>query len=141
LYLQNVLKDYIQHRIENRLARPLEALYGPLAEGPVEAVLEEARPYIHESFEGETILSLGKMKEMYHQGASGLISVGPFTCMPTTIVSGIARNLSADCGGIPIITITYDGQHDPTLQTRLEAFAHQVRHFAERHPQARPVAL
>jgi hypothetical protein len=35
--------------------------------------------------------------------------------------------LSADCGNMPILNISFDGQSDPTLPTRLEAFVEQVR--------------
>ncbi|MBN1766674.1 MAG: hypothetical protein JW860_15575 [Sedimentisphaerales bacterium] len=133
LYVQNLLKDQIQHKIENRLARPLEKYFGPLAEGKVEETIKMAETYVHQSFEGETILSIGKMLEMYHHGAAGAVSVGPFTCMPSTIVSAISRQMSRDCHGMPIINISYDGQQDPTLQTRLEAFMHQVRNFDQQH--------
>ncbi len=61
--------------------------------------------------------------------AAGAVSVGPFTCMPTNIVSTVARQISADCSKMPIISISYDGQQDPTLQTKLEAFMHQVKNF------------
>jgi hypothetical protein len=34
--------------------------------------------------------------------------------------------LSADCGGMPILNLSFDGQEDATLTTRLEAFIEQV---------------
>ena len=130
LWLQNVLKNWMQHRIERRLARPLEARFGRLAEGDVRTTLAAAAPYLHESFEGEAVLSVGKMVEMVHQGAAGAVNVMPFTCMPSTIVSAITRSISQDHHGFPALNISYDGQQDPVLQTRLEAFMHQVGTFA-----------
>jgi len=130
LRLQNYLKDQVQHKIEKRLAKPLEKYFGPLAEGDVTEVLHSAEPYIHESFEGEAILSIGKIVETYHHGAAGAVNVMPFTCMPSTIVSGISRQISSDANDLPIINISYDGQQDPTLQTRLEAFMHQTHTFS-----------
>ena len=132
LYLQNITKGYFQHKIEKRLARPLEQRFGPIAEGNVTDVIDVATPYMHESFEGEAILSIGKMVEMAHHGAAGAVNVMPFTCMPSTIVSGIARQVSIETGGMPIISVSYDGQQDPTLPTRLEAFIHQARMFSRR---------
>jgi len=129
LYLQNAIKHRIQCGIERRLAKPLEESFGPLVEGDVREVIEEASTYIHPSFEGEAILSVGKMLEMHHHGAAGTISVGPFTCMPSTVVAAISRQMSKDYGGLPILNISYDGQQDPTLPTLLEAFMHQVRNF------------
>jgi predicted nucleotide-binding protein (sugar kinase/HSP70/actin superfamily) len=128
-YLENLVKNYFQRKIGKRLAAPLEEHFGPLAEGDVDEVIKMASPYLHVSFQGETILSVGRILEMHHHGAAGAVSVGPFTCMPSNIVCSLTRRLSSDCGGLPIINISYDGQQDPTLQTRLEAFMHQVRNF------------
>ncbi|HUW20333.1 MAG TPA: acyl-CoA dehydratase activase [Sedimentisphaerales bacterium] len=124
--LTNRLQDYFQHKIERRLAEPLERKFGKLADEPVEHVLELARPYMDDSFEGEAILSIGKTVEYHHQGFGGVVNVMPFTCMPSTIVSTQTRRVSADCGDMPILNLSFDGQEDPTLTTRLEAFVEQV---------------
>jgi predicted nucleotide-binding protein (sugar kinase/HSP70/actin superfamily) len=125
--LTNLIQDYFQHKIEKYLARPLEERFGPLAEEPVESTLEMAGPYIHNTFEGEAILSIGKTVEYYHQGVGGVVNVMPFTCMPSTIVSTQTRRISADCDDMPILNLSFDGQEDSTLTTRLEAFVEQVR--------------
>jgi len=129
LYLQNILKNQIQHKIERSFAGPLEAVFGHLAEGNIKDVIDAAAPYMHESFEGEAVLSIGKIVEMHHHQAAGAVNVMPFTCMPSTIVSAIARQITRDFAGMPILNISYDGQQDPTLQTRLEAFMHQVNSY------------
>ena len=129
LFLQNLLKNHVQHKVERKLAAPLERHFGPLAEHKITGVLEEAKPYMHESFEGEAILSIGKIVETAHQGAAGAVNTMPFTCMPSTIVSGISRQVSEDFGGLPILNVSYDGQQDPTLPTRLEAFMYQVKTY------------
>jgi len=123
----NVMLDHIQRKIERELAAPLEKKFGPLAERPVEHVIELAAPYMHHSFEGEAILTVGKAVEYYHDGFGGVVNVMPFTCMPSTVVSSISLKVSADCGGMPILNLSFDGQEDPTLTTRLEAFVEQVR--------------
>jgi predicted CoA-substrate-specific enzyme activase len=123
----NKTQNFYQHRIERKLARPLEKRFGRLAEGDVEEAIEMAEPYIHQSFEGEAILSVGKMVEYYHQGCGGVVNVMPFTCMPSTIVSMQTKRISADCDGMPILNLSFDGQEDPSLTTRLEAFVEQVR--------------
>jgi predicted CoA-substrate-specific enzyme activase len=126
-FLVNKTQNFYQHRIEKKLARPLEKRFGHLAEGAVEDVIELAAPYMHKSFEGEAVLSVGKIVEYYHQGFSGVVNVMPFTCMPSTIVSTQTKQISSDCGGMPILNISFDGQEDPSLTTRLEAFVEQVR--------------
>jgi predicted nucleotide-binding protein (sugar kinase/HSP70/actin superfamily) len=126
-FFTNFAMGYLQHKIERMLAEPLEKRFGRLAEEPVEHVIELASPYLHDSFEGEAILSIGKMVEYHHQGFGGVVNVMPFTCMPSTIVSMQTRRLSADCADMPVLNLSFDGQEDPTLTTRLEAFVEQVR--------------
>lgn len=123
----NKTQDFLQHRIERQLAKPLEQKFGKLAENPIAETIEMAGPYMHESFEGEAILSVGKTVEYYHHGCGGVVNVMPFTCMPSTIVSTQTKQISTDCDGMPILNISFDGQEDPSLTTRLEAFVEQVR--------------
>ncbi len=123
----NAIQNHFQHRMEKALAAPLEKRFGKLAEEPIENVIELAGPYLHPSFEGEAILSVGKTVEYHEQGFGGVVNVMPFSCMPSTVVSMFYSRLSADCGGMPILNLSFDGQDDSTLTTRLEAFVEQVR--------------
>jgi predicted CoA-substrate-specific enzyme activase len=123
----NVILNKMQHKIERTLAAPLEKSFGKLAEGDIGHVIKLAEPYLHHSFEGEAILTIGKTIEYYHDGFSGVVNVMPFTCMPSTIVSGISPGISAHCGGMPILNLSFDGQEDSTLTTRLEAFVESAR--------------
>ena len=126
-FLTNALQNHLQHKIERDLAKPLEARFGKLVDGSIEHVIALSDPYIHQSFEGEAILSAGKMVEYHHQGFGGVINVMPFSCMPSTVVSTQTMRISADCGNMPILNLSFDGQEDATLTTRLEAFVEQVR--------------
>ena len=126
-WFTNVLQNHVQRRIEKALAEPLERRFGGLAEGPIEHVIELAEPYLHRSFEGEAILSIGKTIEYHHQGFGGVVNVMPFSCMPSTVVSTQTMRVSAECGDMPILNLSFDGQEDSTLTTRLEAFVEQVR--------------
>ena len=130
--LKNRTEDYFQHRIEKNLAAPLEARFGSLAEKPIKHVLELARPYVHNSFEGEAILSIGKTIEYFHEGFGGVINVMPFGCMPSTVVASQSMRISADCDQLPILNLSFDGQAEATLPTRLEAFVEQVRQRQQR---------
>jgi predicted CoA-substrate-specific enzyme activase len=122
----NTIQNFFQHRIERALAQPMEKKFGKLAEHPIRHVIDLAKPYIDESFEGEAILSIGKIVEYHQNGLGGVVNVMPFTCMPSTIVNTQTRRLSADCNEMPILNLSFDGQEDPTLTTRLEAFVEQV---------------
>ncbi len=134
-YLSGRLKNHIQHRIEKNYARPFERLLGPIAEEDVRKCLKAAAPYIHDSFEGEAALSVGKTVEFAHAGAHGVINVMPFTCMPSTIVSSLMKKIQKDLGAMPALSIAYDGQEQATTETRLEAFMHQARAFQQKKAQ------
>ncbi len=124
--LYQYLYEAMQHKLEKKFARPFEQRFGKLAEPPVEKTIEAAAPYVHHSFEGEAILSVGKTIEFHHHGVGGVVNVMPFSCMPSTIVSSLTQYISRQCDNMPILNITFDGQEDPTLTTRLEAFVEQV---------------
>ena len=124
------VQNTVQRAIEKRLAKPLERRFGPLAEGPIAQVIDPARPYIDPAFEGEAVLSVGKMVELHHHGFGGVVNVMPFSCMPSTVVATQTARLSADCDGMPILNLSFDGQEDAALTTRLEAFVEQVRQRA-----------
>jgi predicted nucleotide-binding protein (sugar kinase/HSP70/actin superfamily) len=126
-FFANMIQDRLQLRIEKALAGPLESRFGALAEQPIEHVIKLAEPYLHHSFEGEAVLSVGKIVEYHHLGFGGVLNVMPFSCMPSTIVSSQTMRVSADCDGMPILNLSFDGQEDSTLTTRLEAFVEQLR--------------
>jgi predicted CoA-substrate-specific enzyme activase len=127
------LTQHIQHRDERMLEAVFRRYLHYGEEPKVETILEKASPYIHVSFEGEAILSVGKSVDFIEKGVSGIINVMPFTCMPGTISSAIMKLLQKKYD-IPIINIAYDGQGLTNITTRLEAFMYQVReHFAVHH--------
>jgi len=139
-FTMNWLKDRMQKRIERKLAEPFVSMVPEVIEPPVEHALKLAEPYIHDSFEGEAALSTGKIIEFHRMGTDAVINVGPFTCMPSTIVSSVMKKLMADLDHMPAITMMFDGQGDPTLDTRLEAFVDQARAYHYRRTR-RPVSL
>ncbi len=130
-WLNNFLKDRVQHGIEHKLADPFVPILGKeVIEPPTQSLLELAAPYIAPTFEGEAVMSIGKIIEFAEHGCHGVVNVMPFTCMPSTIVSGVMRKVTRDAlGGMPAIGISYDGQQDPALHTQLEAFVHQARAY------------
>jgi predicted CoA-substrate-specific enzyme activase len=124
----NTLRGFVQSGIERRVYGRL----GVTPEPPVQNLLRYAQPYLDSSYEGESILTLGKSVELVREhGAAGIINAMPFTCMPGTIVSALVRQLRNDCQGIPVLTMIFTGQQNLTNRIRLEAFMHQARCFHE----------
>jgi predicted CoA-substrate-specific enzyme activase len=126
-----LLKKYFQKRIEHRFAKYFKGFLKTLKEPETKEILKKASPYIHSSFEGETILSIGKCIDLLEKGASGVINAMPFGCMPGTIVTALLRGVSRDYG-IPCISIPYDGTESPTVDIQLEAFMDQSRHYSNK---------
>jgi predicted nucleotide-binding protein (sugar kinase/HSP70/actin superfamily) len=111
----------------NFLSRYLRNSHEP----ETEEIIEKASVYLHPSFEGEAILSVGKAIDLKEKGASGVINIMPFTCMPGTIVSAILKRFREENQHFPILNMAYDGQEQTNTLTRLEAFMHQAREFQQ----------
>jgi len=115
------LKRFFQKRIEHRFTEPFKGFLKTLKEPETKEILAKAAPYVHDSFEGETILSVGKAIDLIERGASGIINAMPFGCMPGTIVTALMKAVSRDYG-VPCISIPYDGTESPATELQLEAF-------------------
>ena len=122
------LKTFFQKKIEHRFAKYFRGFLKTLKEPETKEILEKASPYLHSSFEGEAILSIGKSIDLLEKGASGIVNAMPFGCMPGTIVTAMLRGVSTDFG-IPNISIPYDGSESPTVAIQLEAFMDQAREY------------
>ncbi len=115
------LKRLFQKRIEHSFGKPFKGFLKTLKEPETKEILAKAAPYVHDSFEGETILSVGKAIDLIERGAAGIINAMPFGCMPGTIVTALMKAVSRDYG-VPCISIPYDGTESSTIELQLEAF-------------------
>ncbi|MEI6500628.1 MAG: acyl-CoA dehydratase activase-related protein, partial [Armatimonadota bacterium] len=136
LILKNKLTDYVMRQDEIALARPFHGIVTNSHEPSTAQVLDFAGPYLHTSFEGEAIMTVGKAIDFARKGLSGLISVMPFTCMPGTVSNAILKRVREEENDIPFLNMVYDGLEQATALTRLEAFVHQAEGFAMRHPRS-----
>ena len=94
-------------------------------------LLNQADPYLHSSFEGEAVLSIGKTLECIKESYSGVINVMPFTCMPGNIVSSIYKRIKDQHKDFPLFVLSVDGVDHAVDSMRLETFVNQARsvHF------------
>jgi len=130
--IQVCIKDRIQKRIEHRLEEVFHGSIKNLREPSIPETLELAKDYLHPSFEGEAILSMGKSRDFVRKGAAGLVNIMPFTCMPGTVVNSLFKRFREEHGNIPFLNLAYDGQEQTHTRTRLEAFMYQVRQHDQR---------
>jgi predicted nucleotide-binding protein (sugar kinase/HSP70/actin superfamily) len=132
--LKVFLTDYYQKKDEHRLETIFKGHLRNFGEPKTKSLFKNAKPYIDSSFEGETILSVGKTIDFARRGASGIVNIMPFTCMPGTIVSTLLKRYREENNNIPILNMAYDGQEQTNTLTRLEAFMYQAREFKNRNP-------
>jgi len=118
-------KRFFQKRIEHKYAKHFKGFLKTLSEPDTKVILDKAAPYLHDSFEGEAVLSIGKAIDLIQRNAAGIINAMPFGCMPGTIVTALLKKLSKDFG-VSCISIPYDGSESPTTELQLEAFMESV---------------
>ena len=126
-FFKTKLERWVLRGDEHRLG---EAFLGVLPhwereEPPTEQVVAHAEPYISEAYRGEPVLTVGKAIDYAGKGFDGIVNVMPFSCMPGTMVAAVSRRVKQDWG-IPWLNLTFDGQEQTHLRTRLEAFLHQA---------------
>ena len=130
--LKVFLTDYYQKKDEHHLEKIFKGHLRNFGEPQTRSILRKAKPYIDSSFEGEAILSVGKTIDFARRGASGVLNIMPFTCMPGTIVSALLKRYQEENNNIPILNMAYDGQEQTNTLTRLEAFMYQTKEFQNR---------
>ncbi|MEW6715340.1 MAG: acyl-CoA dehydratase activase [Nitrospirota bacterium] len=124
---------FVQDRVDRRFSKPFKGFLKTLHEPPTSEILKNASPFLHDSFEGEAVLSMGKAIDFVKNGASGIICAMPFGCMPGTIVSALLKGLKQEAG-IPCLSIAYDGAEAACSGMQLEAFMHQTtEHYRSRN--------
>ncbi len=130
-FIEVYLTERVQRKEEHRLTEVFNGCLRNLEEPPISQTLAYARDYLHDSFEGEAILSIGKSRDFVKKGVAGLVNIMPFTCMPGTVVNALFKRFREEHGNIPFLNLSYDGQEQTNTRTRLEAFMYQVRQYRE----------
>ena len=130
--LKVFLTDYYQKKDEHHLEKIFKGHLRNFGEPRTRSIFRKAKPYLDASFEGEAILSVGKTIDFAKRGASGIVNIMPFTCMPGTIVSALLKRYGEENGNVPILNMSYDGQEQTNTLTRLEAFMYQAKEFQNR---------
>ena len=130
--LKVFLTDYYQKKDEHALEKVFKYQLRHAGEPNTKSIFKKAKPYLDPSFEGEAVLSMGKTIDFAKRGASGVVNIMPFTCMPGTIVSTLLKRYQEENSNVPILNMAYDGQEQTNTLTRLEAFMYQAKEFQSR---------
>ncbi|MBI5683014.1 MAG: CoA activase, partial [Deltaproteobacteria bacterium] len=131
-YLRTVMHDFFQRKDEHKTLHILDGDLRGGHEPEIREIMNLASPYIHESFEGEAILSVGKAMDYIRKGTHGIVNAMPFTCMPGTVVNALLKKVKEENNNIPYINMVYEGLEDTNSKSRLEAFIYQAKEYMER---------
>jgi len=155
--LQLLAQYYYEKKIKKLFAK--SGLYR-LEMTDISKTVEHARHLIDHRFLGETILTTGMSLREVLSHTSGVISIGPFACMPSRVAEALLTEemtlkgkaaASKDkaylarykgTGALPFLAIETDGNPYPQIiEARLETFCLQSKRIHEKmqgkHP-ARP---
>lgn len=134
------------HRIEKQIKR-IMARSGLVSEEPceVEQILRIGEHFVDRGYAGgETVLVIGRFFREILRDFDGLISIGPFACLPTRVIDAILsqesqtrgnRRLDSLPGGdrlktagkLAFLSVETDGNAFPQiLDAKIEAFCLQV---------------
>jgi len=98
-----------------------------------------ASPFVYRGMWGETVPNIGRMVELIdHNLVHGIINVGPFACMPTTLGDAIAKAVLKKKGTFPFMTMSCEGLEKTNSLTRIEAFMFQAKQFMRERRAPRP---
>lgn len=136
---KNLLKAkvqlFFQKAMEKKITGSIESIYKLTREVEVEEMLENCGDYIHKDYDGDPALAIGSAVLLAEKQIAGVVNILPFTCMPGTINCTVSHNLRKNNNGLPWENFAYDGHDNIGLDTRFEAFMHQVKEYHERQQQ------
>ncbi|MFN8206865.1 MAG: acyl-CoA dehydratase activase [Bacteroidales bacterium] len=140
-YLKSRIQAFAQDLTHHQLLHRIEHLVDHDKDVPLDAMLRLCNTYVHKDYDGDPPIAMGTATYLAGRGISGIAAILPFTCMPGTLVASVSDLFRKDHGNIPWINIAYDGQDSVSLETRLNAFAHQVFGFGGGNRVIQPAAI
>lgn len=127
--IMHKVTEYYQRYREHTYTKSVAHLLRFPNEPTTGELRELVKPYFEPDIQTEAVMSLAKAVELAKHGASGILAVMPFSCMPGLITAAIAPKLREDFNNIPWLDLSFDLQKSTNVQTRLEAFMYQAQHF------------
>ncbi|WLE97534.1 MAG: acyl-CoA dehydratase activase [Candidatus Electrothrix communis] len=144
------IKRYFDHAIRKRLAP--SGLFFHEGRAPIEPIIEAGEKFISPYLTGEAILTVGSAVHEILHPSCGVISIGPFGCMPSRVAEAVLSEkfttteklalLNGEASRwqpilekerkLPFIAIETDGNPFPQLiEARMEAFCLQAERLNE----------
>jgi len=131
---KGVIKSKIQaigqEYIAKSLLKGIDKLTDHEKEISLSDMLSLCNPYVDKDYDGDPPIAMGSSVALSRKGVAGIAAILPFTCMPGTLVASVSDSFRKDHNNIPFINIAYDGQDSISLDTRMQAFAFQVKEYS-----------
>jgi predicted CoA-substrate-specific enzyme activase len=127
--LKSKIQAFGQDVIANSLLKGIKELTDHEKDIPLQDMLNLCNPYVNKDYDGDPAIAMGSSVALAQRGISGIAAILPFTCMPGTLVASVSDSFRKDHNNIPFINIAYDGQNSVSLETRMQAFAFQVKEY------------
>ncbi len=126
----NLLYQQAKQEQAYKRVRPLIDLPGDHRVSRLETILKENDLF---SFDvgTEACLSIAGIMEYIHDGYDGIVNVYPFTCMPSTITSAIAKPIATRFR-VPYLDTPCDGTYQPGREAAIRTFMYQAEQHRER---------
>lgn len=128
--LKSKIQQFIQDRTAESLRHEVDNITDMADEVDLHDMLNLCGTYVHRDYDGDPPLALGAASGLAKRGIAGIVNILPFTCMPGTLITSVSQAFRSDHNSIPWVNIAYDGQDDPSIDTRLQAFIYQAREYA-----------
>jgi predicted nucleotide-binding protein (sugar kinase/HSP70/actin superfamily) len=147
------IRNKFQARYEKRI-KAILSTSGLVHAAPLdmEAIIENAAPYISKDLPGEAVLTVGGSLTEVVSHSCGVIAIGPFGCMPNRLSESILneamnsndklatdphnsqlRTVLTDIDDLPFLAIESDGSPFPQLiNAKLESFCLRAERLHQR---------
>jgi predicted CoA-substrate-specific enzyme activase len=127
--IKSKIQGYGQELIAYSLLRGIKEFTDHRKDVSLHDMLSNCNTYINEYYDGDPPIAIGSSVALHGRGVSGIAAILPFTCMPGTLVASVSDTFRKTHDNMPFINIAYDGQDSVSLETRLQAFVHQVKEY------------
>jgi predicted CoA-substrate-specific enzyme activase len=132
------ISAWVRHKTEATIAKAVARPMGWRLPTAIDQVVEMASPWVRDSLETETVLTVGASLDAWRRReVDGVVSVGPLECMPNKIAETQLVHIG-EREGLGSLTFSLNG--DPLDPEPLDAFALEVkaRHRSRRGPRPPP---
>ncbi len=129
--------SFLQATIQHHLSKVVGDILGWPDRLTIQDSLAAAKPYIREQLSGEAALTLGGPVYEWREGhIDGVVSTGPFECMPNKIAESQFFHVAEQEG---LISLTLGLNGEPTNPELLDNFAYEVHQQFERRRSGKSV--